>query len=1247
MSDFFSAIYSGIKQPDTVMNQGPLPPTNTAGMPVGYNGTPDAKIDYTSSLLGDVQPYAYGEGARLTTQTAYLNIPHTCQRIVPMINLPDATSHKEGGSFFHHTHQVGDGEVAFVVRAMFSPYDLVVDKKKYNRSGVLHAIDPVVNLATANFILHGLQRHGYKADAEPNWNTLWLALDIDNYFEKRYNGKLSQRMKAADDEIERINALPQRTELDLATRLDNIAALKSMRRTLCEHVVKNLIVPFGVPRASDRQGGQHQGVNMKSVTYPVDFVVAMVIDGKTINLSNSWRQHNFSSGDDLIYYLEDCPTVAYNLSHHPKSMRKQTFGNLNKWEVPRHMVAGKNMCDDSVRAMHRLYDLIYDVATRRVSGGRPGAPVPPAPGEPYLFREGASTAAGPANRLNSANPAIQAAAKLKNKKDWGNVDNVRLLPREAMQAFNRASRYFSTTQDLVNFVNTAVFEDADKPMSTDSLVRTIERLEAYYKENRDNGMPRKTRLSEFEMDKMVAVDETIYQLLPGVTSSCLNGVQEAIWRHGYWHIARSQVMSFAYDEDLRMHSDATVLNRGALLEATFAPVWTQPLEVSELGGGASDIAASFAVENEDMRSYMRRKRVRRAMISETRIEVIRNAMDAFLAEYRTARQQFVALETTITAGYPAAGTVGPALNPSILACIAAAHALCTVLAPGYKSMLEEMEMVFQHEADEVFAPEALSLGMGFQKLVRIQYRDLRAKIMDFTANIVPKAVFMVNQIDTLGLQPGIEYIRECTQCFQCTDGVDLKTLYEYDGVEFQANMLEIVTLCAREVTSGIRYECTAQKMRGMINYIVTAKTTERNAPTAAKTAAFNSADRRLIIHTAAMFAEAWNKHCSAKLPMNWALWGTLLPDDGVADAALIDAMFPATVAPLGATAVFPFRDLLGAIPDAAAPAPPAGQSRLVTDFTYSLRIPKWIAFMHGRTMGVLYDNIKNPKVAYDTAPLNGVPERDCGLIWEKLTTEVGYMLRRYNADLATSIWTPPAVRPPAQKVTNIEAGYYYTLYSLYFATRFGTLHEVQFNWAARLTVNMTAIFSADRIYDDAVNNTGYDNATGAQNPTAVLANASLGPGTRTLVQEFMRDKLAPALNGKPVTDQFPIISEITTIPLQDKYTGAYVPGGPPVYLRGGMGDDGDDAGQSPPTGDEPTVPHASGRTDATPAPSTASGAKTSGKKGKGSGGTTITSASVLAELDREAGSGGVDLGASSSKGGAKSSFKRVQARTIE
>jgi hypothetical protein len=108
MSDFFSGIYSGVRRPDVVMNDGPLPPLSiSGGYPEGFNGVPDGKINYASSLLGDLDPYAYGEAARLSTQAAYLNIPHVCQRIVPTLNMPEAQPFRMGGQFFSLNHQVG------------------------------------------------------------------------------------------------------------------------------------------------------------------------------------------------------------------------------------------------------------------------------------------------------------------------------------------------------------------------------------------------------------------------------------------------------------------------------------------------------------------------------------------------------------------------------------------------------------------------------------------------------------------------------------------------------------------------------------------------------------------------------------------------------------------------------------------------------------------------------------------------------------------------------------------------------------------------------------------------------------------------------------------------------------------------------------------------------------------------------------------------------------------------------------
>ena len=45
----------------------------------------------------------------------------------------------------------------------------------------------------------------------------------------------------------------------------------------------------------------------------------------------------------------------------------------------------------------------------------------------------------------------------------------------------------------------------------------------------------------FSGGRPILVKESVFQLVPGVSSSWCSGVRQAVWRHGYWHIARSQV----------------------------------------------------------------------------------------------------------------------------------------------------------------------------------------------------------------------------------------------------------------------------------------------------------------------------------------------------------------------------------------------------------------------------------------------------------------------------------------------------------------------------------------------------------------------------------------------------------------------------------------------------------------------------------------------------------------------------------
>lgn len=85
MSDFFAGVY-GAKFPEVVMNSGPLPPQG--GLPAPLHDTADARINYNSTLLGDLTPYAYGEPGYLSSQVSYVNQPHRIQKIIPPLRLP-------------------------------------------------------------------------------------------------------------------------------------------------------------------------------------------------------------------------------------------------------------------------------------------------------------------------------------------------------------------------------------------------------------------------------------------------------------------------------------------------------------------------------------------------------------------------------------------------------------------------------------------------------------------------------------------------------------------------------------------------------------------------------------------------------------------------------------------------------------------------------------------------------------------------------------------------------------------------------------------------------------------------------------------------------------------------------------------------------------------------------------------------------------------------------------------------------
>lgn len=287
MSGFFDGVY-GAKFPDVVMNSGPLPPTG--GLPAPLHDTPDGKINYNSTLLGDITPYAYGQGAHLSSQHSYLNIPHRIQKFVPVIYLPEPN----GENTFRLSHGIDDGDVAFSLRLNKNSLFCTGSKSSSaRRNGLGTVIDPFINLPTLNYILAGVQRYNLNDPNNRYWVDFLHALDKDRFPDHSEPNKRNYAVNRLD-----INDLL--------------------------HLVKNCIRPFGIVRGSEKQGGQNE-MSQSPATWPVPFVATLVIDGKEDHVVNMWHSLDVDAGEDLVLRFKQMPLQKYTLNHYYKQPIYKSF----------------------------------------------------------------------------------------------------------------------------------------------------------------------------------------------------------------------------------------------------------------------------------------------------------------------------------------------------------------------------------------------------------------------------------------------------------------------------------------------------------------------------------------------------------------------------------------------------------------------------------------------------------------------------------------------------------------------------------------------------------------------------------------------------------------------------------------------------------------------------------------------------------------------------------------------------------
>ena len=317
MSNLFAGVY-GAKFPEVVMNSGPLPPEG--GLPAPLHDTPDARINYGATLLGDLQPYAYGEAGFMSSQSQN-NQPHRIQKIIPELFLPEPN----GKDVFRLSHAVDDSDLAFVMRLNRNSIFCTGSRTSTRRNTKIGTtVDPIINLATLNYLLAGLQisRPVEPGDGSSLWWEFLHNLD-PSYWPKQGEGGRNYSLETGNitltEDIKDVIHPFDRSRFSDVVFLNQPFGLDDI-----VHIVRHCIKPFGVVRGSERQGGQHE-MSAGAATWTTSAIATLVIDGKEANVVNIWHHEDIHAGDDLVLRLKLMPVKTYTLNHYFKGFARKSY----------------------------------------------------------------------------------------------------------------------------------------------------------------------------------------------------------------------------------------------------------------------------------------------------------------------------------------------------------------------------------------------------------------------------------------------------------------------------------------------------------------------------------------------------------------------------------------------------------------------------------------------------------------------------------------------------------------------------------------------------------------------------------------------------------------------------------------------------------------------------------------------------------------------------------------------------------
>ena len=257
MSDFFGPLRNGaFRMPDSAINaMGPLP-SIPGGSP--QFSTPDGQYNQHGLPLTGLTPYAFGASARISTQTQMAH-PNRVALIVPKLYLPSPQADVATLGDPVLEHSISDGDLVFSFR-MSSDMTAYGSQYFVAPYGYASKAVPLINLATVNYILWGLQV-GMRLQRHTHWSTFFAKLT--------HNHRL-------------------------------MSQVENMTKENIWNFIRTYIRPFAIQHGGDMQGGRHEGETDTIVTHgAVDYVSSYAIEGKLLHVNNIWRDFNVHEGDDL------------------------------------------------------------------------------------------------------------------------------------------------------------------------------------------------------------------------------------------------------------------------------------------------------------------------------------------------------------------------------------------------------------------------------------------------------------------------------------------------------------------------------------------------------------------------------------------------------------------------------------------------------------------------------------------------------------------------------------------------------------------------------------------------------------------------------------------------------------------------------------------------------------------------------------------------------------------------------------